>query len=276
MLRVGPAGYPEGSKNPLMALQTVHDNGLTALEMQFVRQAIMGSDKARSIRAKAEELGLLLSAHAPYYINFNSETAETVRKSAEWVLKTARIAHELGAWIIVVHAAAYGDHAERCTGAVTEGLGKCRDTLHGEGIEDVVLGVETMGRTAQWGTFEEIGEVVRQVKGVQPVIDWAHLHARGGGGLRGKSDFEATLKAHDQVHKGRMHCHFSCIEYTAAGEKRHLPLKMKEPDYAPLVELLNRRKGDVTMISETPVPIEGAVALSKMLAMHGKRKARSQ
>jgi deoxyribonuclease-4 len=259
-----------------MALQTVKDAGLNALEMQFVRQAQMGDDKARAIRAKAEELELLLSAHAPYYINFNSENPETVRKSSEWVLKTARIAHNLGAWIIVIHAAAYGAARERCTDSVANGLGGCRDTLHHEGADDVVLGLETMGRTAQWGTFEEIGEVMRRVKGVQPVIDFAHIHARSGGGLKGRADFAATLKAHDQVHKGRMHCHFSCIEYTAAGEKRHLPLKVKEPDYAPLAELLRARKGEATMISETPVPIDGAVALMKMLAKPTGKWARSQ
>ena len=95
MLFVGPAGYPEGSKDPLDALERVKALGLNALEVQFVRQARMGEEKARNIGKRARKLGILLSAHAPYYINFNSRNRDTVDKSVKWVLRPAEIAHNL-------------------------------------------------------------------------------------------------------------------------------------------------------------------------------------
>jgi len=266
VIRLGPAGYPEGSKGPKDAVERVAGLGFDALEVQFVRQAKMAEDKAEQAGARAKELGVLLSAHAPYYINFNSANQETVEKSHDWIMKTARIAHLLGATVIVVHAAAYsGKPAEEATAAVVAGTRRCRSAMDEEGIGEVLLGLETMGRKGSWGTLREIGEVMREVEGVVPVIDFAHLHARSGGGLKRKEDFTAILDEVAAFHKGRLHCHYSCIEYTEAGEKRHLPLGEKQPDYSLLASVLKGRSIEMTLISETPNPVEGAEAMKGQL-----------
>jgi len=267
VIRVGPAGYPEGSRGPTDAVVRAASMGFDALEMQFVRQARMAEDRAREAGAKAKELGVLLSAHAPYYINFNSSNRETVGKSHDWVMKTARIAHQLGAAIIVVHAAAYsGGSAEAATEAVVAGAERCRSAMDLEGIGEVLLGLETMGKKGTWGTVREIGEVMRRVDGVVPVIDFAHLHARSGGGLRREEDFASVLDQVTALHKGRVHCHFSCIEYTEAGERRHLPLTEEQPDFSLLVRALQGRKIEMTLISETPDPVEGAAMMMGQLS----------
>ncbi len=188
MVRFGPAGYPEGAKDGADAVEMVRNRGLDALELQFGRQVNMSDQRADAIRRKAEELDVRLSAHAPYYISFNS-VPETYLKSKEWVLRTARVAAKAGAWIIVIHAATYaGKEPEVATEAVMRGLSECLDQMGKEGL-DVVLGLETMGRASTWGTLEEIGVVTRSLKGVQPVVDFAHIHARYGGSLRTPDDF---------------------------------------------------------------------------------------
>lgn len=271
MIRVGPAGYPVGSKGGVDAVERVAAAGFSALEVQFVRQAKMAEEKARALGERAKELDIMLSAHAPYYINFNSPNDETARKSSEWILKTARIAHNMGAWVIVCHVAAYaGKLPSVATKKVTKGVGHCVEVLEGEGIRGVMIGLETMGKKGSWGTLDEISKVMDSVDGVVPVLDLAHLHARSGGGLRTVGDFEKVLGELEAFYSERVHCHFSSIEYTAAGERRHLDLGRKDPDFSMFAEVIKGKQ--VTVISETPVPEEGASEMLKILARTGKGK----
>lgn len=268
MFYVGPAGYPIGSRNPIDAVERIGKMGLNALEVQFVRQARMEENKARSIGSKARELGVLLSAHAPYYINFNSVNRATVNKSTEWVLKAARIGDMMGAWVIVIHAASYsGKSKKTATKAVARGLKKCGRIMEDEGLGPM-LGLETMGRKATWGTLNEIKQVMEEVDRSVPVIDFGHLHARDGGRFKSVDDFQDALDEVVSMYDGHLHSHFSCIEYTGAGEIRHLPLQAKEPDFSLLASTLRPLRRNVTLISETPLPEKGALHMSKVLANH--------
>jgi len=267
MLYIGPAGYPPGSKGPIQALERIGSLGLNALEAQFGRQAKMPEDKARAMGEKARELGIKLSAHAPYYINFNSKDRATVEKSIEWTLKTVRIAHHMGAWIVVMHAASYvGASPRETTEAVAANLRKCRAAMVEEGIDDVTLGLETMGKVSSWGTLEEIEQVMEEVDGIAPVIDFAHLHARGQGCLLSTADFRSAIEECRSAYKGHLHCHFSCIEFTEKGERRHLLLEERRPDFKMLVPNLRKLKCDVTIISETPQPTQDALQMKDLLS----------
>ena len=261
MVRFGPAGYPEGAKDGANAVELVRKAGLEALELQFGRQVNMSDERAHAIRQKAEELDVRLSAHAPYYISFNS-VPETYEKSKEWVMRTARVASKAGAWIIVIHAATYaGKEPGIAMEAVMRGLSECLDQMEKEGLE-VILGLETMGRGSTWGTLEEICSVVRSLKGVRPVVDFAHIHARYGGSLQTQNDFRKVVDDLVSIGPGKLHCHYSCIEYTGAGEKRHLPLSAKDPDFSLLVPSLRDLSRECTIICETPMPVQDALAMS--------------
>jgi len=265
MYRVGQAGYPPGASGIADAVRRTKALGLDAMEVQFVRNVQMQEPVAEEAGRLARELGIVLSAHAPYYISLNSPSKETVDKSREWVLRTARAAKMLGAWIIVVHCASYtGKDSASTTRKVIEQISLCRETLDME-KNGVVLGLETMGKKGQWGTLAEIHEVMREVDGVQPVIDFAHLHARGTGAIKGKKDFEAILDENDLMTTGRTHCHFSGIEYTQAGEKNHLPLSSNSPDYAPLAEILSDGRREITLICESTSPSEDAIRMKNMI-----------
>ena len=266
MIRVGPAGYPPGSKGPVDAVERVAALGFSAMEVQFVRQARMDEANAAEAGRRAVELGVTLSAHAPYYINFCSLSQATREKSMDWLLKSARLCRILGAWLVVVHAASYsGAGAKGCTVTVTEALRKCRLEMSEEGIGGIKIGLETMGKKGSWGTLPEIKEVMGEVEGVVPVLDFAHLHARGGGALKGRLEFEKVLDEVRAFYVGRLHCHFSCIEYTEQGERRHLPLSAKQPDYRHLARIMRERAMDATLISETPPPEDGAREMLRLL-----------
>lgn len=264
MLFVGPAGYPPGSKGAVQAVEKVQALGLNALEVQFGRSVNLSIERAQEMGRRARELNVSLSAHAPYYINFNS-TEENQAKCDKWLLDSLRVMDACGGRIVVVHAASYmGKCSDDATQAVVAGLKRVRQVVEDEGLKPII-GLETMGKIGSWGTLEEIAAVMAEVEGVEPVPDFAHIHARGRGCLRTVQDFKKVLDEALRIHKGRLHCHFSCIEYTDKGEKRHLLLEEKDPDFAHLAELLPGAGRDITIISETPDPSGDAVSMLRML-----------
>lgn len=263
-MRFGPAGYPKAGKNPEGALEYTRSIGLDALEVEFVRGARIKPERAREIGEKAKALDIRLSCHAPYFISFNSESDETRLKSIGWVMDTARAAHELGAYIIVIHAAAYGKSPETALPSVIDGLSKCKDLLDDEGIKDVTLGVETMGKLGQFGTLDEIGKVMDAVDGVRPVLDVAHVHARGRGCLKTESDMRALTDQFFSLAGDVAHFHISCIKYGEKGEISHLPLSEKDPDMQMLANVLSDSKQDCTFICESPLIEEDAVVFRDM------------
>lgn len=267
-MRFGPAGYPAAGKKPEGALEYTRSIGLDALEVEFVRGARITPERASQIGAKAKQLDIRLSCHAPYFISFNSDNPETREKSIEWVMSTARAAHNLGAYIIVIHAASYGKSPETATDSVIAGLSRCKDMLDDEGIKDVILGVETMGKLGQYGTLKEIGQVMESVDGVRPVLDVAHVHARGRGCLRTEDDMRDLTNEFFSLSGPIAHFHISCIKYGEKGEISHLPLDAKEPDMAMLANILADSKQDCTFISESPLIEKDAVVFRDMFPQY--------
>ena len=269
-MRFGPAGYPQRSKDPKDALNIVKGLGLDALEMEFVRGARISEAKAKEIGDMAKERDIRLSAHAPYFVSFNSDTPETREKSIPWVTDTVKAAHHLGAYIVVIHAASYGKEPLKATDSVINGLIRCKEVMDDLGIKDVILGLETMGRPATWGTLREISEVMDNVEGIRPVLDVAHVHARQGGILRTKDDMRSLLEEFLPLAGDIPHFHISCIEYTAKGEKSHLPLSSSDPDMSMLAAVLDDRSEDCTFICESPLLEEDALVFKRMFPRFGE------
>lgn len=265
-MRFGPAGYPAiGSKSdPEGSLKYTRGLGLDCLEVEFVRGARISEDRARQIGKCAKDLDIRLSCHAPYFISFNSDSPETVDKSVAWVVDTAKAAHWLGAYIIVIHAASYGKHPETALPNVISGLTRCKEQLDDLGIHDVTLGVETMGKKGQFGTLKEIAEVMKEVDGVRPVLDVAHVHARGVGCLKTKKDMQDLIDEFFPLAGPTAHFHISCIKYGEKGEISHLPLSEKEPDLQMLADILNDSDMDCNFVCESPLIEKDAVVFRDM------------
>lgn len=263
-MRFGPAGYPPGSKTPKDALDTISAMGLDALEVEFVRGARISPDKAKEIGAMAKERDIRLSAHAPYFISFNSDKQETRDKSVDWVMDTVRAAHNLGAYLIVIHAASYGKSPETATDSVIEGLLRCREIMDDEKIDDVILGIETMGKKGTWGTLKEISKVMDSVPGTHPVLDVAHVHARDGGWLRTEDDMRSLTDEFFSLSGDIPHFHISCIKYGDKGEISHLPLSAADPDLQKLANVLSDCSLDCNFVCESPLQERDAVVFRDM------------
>lgn len=146
MIRLGPGGTPHGVKGTKNSMAHLEKIGLNAMEVQFVRGVRMKDSTAIAIGKEAEKHGIHLSVHAPYYINLNSEDEDTIEKSKERILNSARKAHLMGAEVIVVHAGYYGDlNSKETTANIGEGVVECGEIITDEGLE-VKIGLEQMGR----------------------------------------------------------------------------------------------------------------------------------
>ena len=265
--RFGPAGVPPmfrmmGAKLPDIP-KLLRAEGLDAFEYEAVKWGQVPQIKredAESLGAEAKRNDVLLSLHGSYYINLSGEK-EVVEASKRRLIACATAAEWMGAYVVVFHTGFYGRGPK--TEAYTKTIDALREivkTMQGLGVEKVKLGPETMGRHSQFGTLDEILAVCEEVERTQLVIDWSHLHARSGGGLRSVEDFRKVVeKAEEKLGTEavrNMHCHFSKIEFTyKTGEKRHhiLDEAAYGPDFAMLAEVIVEFKLRPVIICETPV-----------------------
>ena len=263
--RFGPAGEPPmfrimGADLPDVP-RLLREEGLDALEYEAVRwgpKPQISESLARSLGEAAKQSDVRLSLHGSYYINL-SGTREIVEASKRRLIASATAADWMGAYVMVFHTGFYGkfekDYAfKTCLEAVKDVSSQMRSL----GLK-VKLGPETMGRKFQVGTLDEILAMNQEIEGLQLVVDWAHLHAISHGGLNKVENFRAIAEKVEQAlgteAMRSMHCHFSKIEYTMLGEKKHHTLDEKEygPEFRNLAEVIADFGMHPTMICESPL-----------------------
>jgi deoxyribonuclease-4 len=265
-LFLGPAGIPVTAKgsSTVDGIRRVADLGLNAMEVEFVRGVHMGNALAKQAGKVAEELGIVLSIHAPYYINLCNP--EKVGASQKRILDSCERAHHLGAWIVVFHPGFYGTLAkDKAFEYVLEACDEMNKKIAAEGWE-VKLGLETTGKPSQFGTLDENIAIHRKIKNCVPVVDFSHIFARN----VGRINFDETLEKMAGLKLPRYHCHFSGIEYTAKGERHHLTLEHRKPDFKDLAKsLLKSGLKEMTLISESPILEQDSLKMKGILKEMG-------
>ncbi|MBC7252236.1 MAG: TIM barrel protein [Anaerolineae bacterium] len=269
-LRFGTAGIPHSTpqRHSTDGIAQIRALGLDCMELPWVQKVSIGEARAAEIKAAAQKHEVVLSVHAPYYINFNSRQAKIVKASRERVLAAARKGWLAGARNIVFHAAFYHDDPpETVYERVKEHMIEIVAILREEGNE-VMLRPETTGKPSQFGTVEELIALSREVPGVLPCVDFAHLHARAGGGCNSMDDFAHILRL---IEKGLghqalddMHIHVSGIEYTDKGEREHLNLATADLRYQELVQVWRAFDLGGAVICESPNLEEDALILQAL------------
>ncbi len=260
-IRFGTVGSPQTTPTSGTPAAIEHSRmlGLDHLEIAWVRSVSATEKTCAEIKAAGEEHGISLSVHAPYFINLNSQTSELMEKSDERLLKAARTGFLAGARDIVFHPGSYHDQPpEQVYERIKEKLVEIRGILDEEGV-DVILRPETMGKVAVFGTLDELLQLSKEIPGVLPCIDWAHLHARqGDGGFNSYDEFaDALTRVKDSLgDEGlkQLHCHLSGIEYTQKGEKKHLPLNQADILYRELMQALIDFEAAGVVATEAPEP----------------------
>ena len=253
----GTAGTPHSAKSgtTVSGIERIAELGLGCLELEFVRGVKMGEATARLVAETAARNGVKLTAHAPYYINFNSREIEKVKASQGRLLQTARIAALCGADSVVFHAAFYmGDPPEKTYFAIKHYLDEVLNQLKSEN-NPVCIRPELMGKPSQFGTLDEILSLCAELEGVAPCIDFSHGHARSGKD-NSYPEFTAVLRRIEE-RLGRpaldnMHIHVSGIHYGHRGELKHLNLDESDFQYTELIKALIDYRASGVVICESP------------------------
>ncbi len=268
-IRFGTVGTPQTTpgSGTVAAIKHIRELGLDHLEIAWVQSVRVSDEMCAQIKAAAKQYDVTLSIHAPYYINLNSQTDDLMKKSDERLLMAARKGFLAGARDIVFHPGSYHEQPreEVCVRA-RDKLLEIAAILHREGV-DVILRPETMGKAAMCGSLDDVLEWSRDVPGVLPCIDWAHLHARtGNGSFNSYDEFAAALEKIKSMlgeeALGKLHFHMSGITYTSKGEKAHVPLNEADIHYRDLIQAWIDYGVAGTCGVEAPEPFHTADALT--------------
>ena len=281
--RFGPAGNGDdftaaGLKSTAQAPAWLETLGLTAYEYQCGRGVRLGEDAAAAIAAEAAAHGVAVSVHAPYFISLASAEEEKRDNSVTYILDSARAVTMLGGDRIVVHPGGLGGRSrQEATALATETLLRAQRALDGAGLSGVHVCPETMGKINQLGDLEEILTFCEAEERFLPCVDFGHLNCRVQGALNSTGAFLQVLdRIADRIGEERMrrmHVHFSKIEYTAGGEKRHLTFEdtVFGPEPRHLIEALYTRNAAPVVICESSgTQARDAAAMADMWKEFGK------
>lgn len=251
--KFGPAGNSDsfkamGYKHSLEVPEYIVKMGLDHFEYQCGRGVNIGLEKAKQLGDLAKNAGISLSLHAPYYISMSSVDEEKRLNSINYILASARAVNAMGGERIIVHTGSCGKISrEEALYLAIDTMKKSLEALDNEGLGHIHICPETMGKVNQLGSLYEVMELCKIDERLIPCIDFGHLNAREQGILKTFDDYKLIFDTvENELGIDRLksfHSHFSKIEYTTGGEKRHLTFEdvVYGPDFEPVMELTAKR-----------------------------------
>jgi len=281
--RFGTVGSPNSTpKKPggsVGGLLRISELGLDVLELGWVQSVRVTEQTCQDIRQAAQEKDVLVSVHAPYFINLNADEEEWP-KSRKRLMDAAHYGNLAGATEIIFHPGSYfGKPPHEVLPLAIERLGGCVEELRKAG-NPVILRPETMGKSAMLGSLEDTLAMsaafqsaeflkVKETPTVLPCLDFAHLHARAGdGSFNSYDEWSGVLAAYrDRLGKaalGHLHVHMSGIEYGEKGEKNHLPLEKADLDVKALFRALHDFNCSGRILCESPVMEDDALKMKQI------------
>ncbi len=258
----GPGGNSDafrkaGYRSTLDAPRFVTECGLDAYEYEAGQGLSASPETLAAIGQQAAAHSIKMSFHTPYFISLSSVDPEKRRKSVDYLYQSAAASEALGASVMVVHTGSAAKISRETALEYAAETLRMADEMLVENGFTVLLGLETMGKQNQLGTLEEVISLCKLSPRFAPVVDFGHINAREQGILRTEDDFKRIF---DRIAEElgpqaaeRLHCHFSRIEYTEKGEKRHLTFADETfgPDHRPLLRAVASLGVSPTFISES-------------------------
>ena len=259
VVRFGPAGNSASFTGKTVDIpEYVVKMGLNAYEYQCGRGVRVNTAAVTELGRKAKEMDIALSLHAPYYISLSSLEEEKRDASVGYILQSAQAARLMGATRIIVHSGSCAKISRSDALELAKNtLGKALAALDEAGYGDMTVCPETMGKVNQLGNLEEVMELCSIDERLIPCIDFGHLNARDLGAFKSFEDYKKVFECIENRlgtdRLKRFHSHFSKIEYSAGGEKKHLTFEdtVYGPDFEPVAELTLQKGAYPTFICES-------------------------
>ncbi|MDO8467959.1 MAG: TIM barrel protein [Nanoarchaeota archaeon] len=246
--KFGPSGLGP-IKTALDTLEEYNRLGLKTCEIAFTYSVyIKNKGDAEKIGKRAEELGIELRIHGPYWVNLNSEEPQKIENSKNLILRCLEVGTWLGAKIVVFHPGFYGKRSKEETyEKIKKGILEIENERKKRGYT-TEMAPETMGKINVFGSTGEIRKLVEDT-GCNFCIDFAHILARDK-----DYRFEEVLKLFEKFEK--LYLHFSGIVYGEKGEKHHR--RTEEDEWKKFLKALPKNK-EISIVNESPTPVEDAI-----------------
>lgn len=277
MVKFGPAGncetfYSAGYKRTVEAGKWLNDIGLNHYEYSFGKGILLNDDTAKAIGEEFKKYNISVSVHAPYYINFACVTDEQAEKNIDYIMRSIAKLRLLGGNRLVVHPASVGKMTRLEAVELTKKrLTDLAKILKENNCNDIFICLETMGKSAQIGTYEEIIDFCTIADNYIPTFDFGHINALTQGSLKDIEDYLHIFNmAIDKLGFDKVkhcHIHFSKIEFGAKGEVKHLTLEddIYGPEFEPLAKAIKSLKLEPIIVCESHgVMAQDALRLKNM------------
>lgn len=256
-LRFGTAGIPTSTKgDTISGIEDVRKLGLDSFELEFVRSINIKKEKAPEVNEAAKKNNIVLTCHAPYFINLNSEDNKKFHASISYITNSAKITSLCGGWSVCFHAGYYqGKDPKKVYEKIKEGVKKILQEVK-QFDKNIWIRPEISGKSSQFGDLKELIKLSQEIEQVMPCIDFSHLFARTLGKNNTKPEFRQILteleKGLGKTALNNMHIHISGIAYGEKGEKNHLLLKESKFNYRDLLKTLKEFKCKGVVTCESP------------------------
>ena len=263
-----PTSTPKKPGGSIGAMLRLRELGLDALELGWVRAVRVTEETCTAIHTMSDEQDVLISIHAPYYINLNATDEEWVN-SRKRLMDAAVYGNLAGATDIIFHPGSYfGKQSSEVLPIAIKRLQGCLEELRLAG-NNVTLRPETMGKSAMLGSLEDTLAMAKVLSGVEPCIDFAHLHARpGDGSVNTYDEFSHILEEYGETLGDEalthLHIHLSGIHYGDKGEKEHLPLKESDLNLDDLFKSLKAFQCRGRILCESPIMEDDALYMKEL------------
>jgi deoxyribonuclease-4 len=253
-LHYGPA-VDSSVESPAEVIDALVARGMSACEVPPSGRFWNDYARATELGELAAAADIALSLHAPIAgFMGHAERGRKLNMAFGMLDHSAGIAKAAGCEVVVFHPGfLLGRPREDAIDAVVEQLGELRERLEKKD-RLVPFGIEVMGRVRDLGSIEDVCAIASRVDFVQPVLDFAHMHATSDGAFLDVDTFAKALAQADAVMTPEQpfHIHFSDIQYANRNETRHLPYGEGTLRAEPLREALGRFDRPATVISESP------------------------
>ena len=276
-LRLGPAGVPLSCKGRTIVegMDDITSLGLDAMEIQTVRTVQPKNfDQYWQAGILSWNSDIEMNLHGPYYAELLGSRRERNRTltKMEASMQAGKI---VNARHLVYHVGPYGEYepgveANEQVANIFAGVVERVHQIWGDESDEEdyaafpwvhkakpsLVGVETSGRQDLWGTVEEVIEVCNHVEGTVPVLNMAHIHARGHGRMRTSEDYSELFEQVRKQYGGKkFYCHFAGIEHRMGNALHYTQIKKSDLKFEPFAEFLAEEGDwlDITIISDSPL-----------------------
>lgn len=245
---------PRSYQNAFIDLAKMNLDGL---EVEFVRGVNMNPQTQKEVRELTKTNGMVLTAHAPYYINLNAKEEEKIEASIRRIIETAEVAHNFGGYSIVFHAGFYlKQEKDPVYKNIQKQFVKIIDHLKSNNT-NIWIRPEITGKDSQWGDLDEVIAISKEFDMVLPCVDFSHMHARTVGGWNTYDDF-ARIFERIGTEIGayaleNFHAHLAGINYGPKGEKNHIMLEESDMNYKDLMRAFKAFDVKGVLVCESPI-----------------------